>query len=143
MNSPDLVIIIGSFAGMLVGFFTIMRYTLKQGSDDRTSDRKERQALTEAIKKMATSTDKVAQATIKGNNEAKQRNGHLGEQSLQLATMLTAQTVQLTSISNTLTSSAIKANQNAETAYQGTEEVRKTLKKNKPTGTFSFSGDLK
>lgn len=143
MDSGDLAVIIGSFAAMLAGFFAVLRYTLKQGADDRTNDRKERQDLTAAISNMAKSSDKVAQATVKGSNEAKQRNGHLGEQNVQLAAMLAAQTTQLTSISNTLISSASLLVRDTETAHQGTEDVKQALIDNKPTGTFSFSGDLK
>jgi len=154
MDSPDLVIIIGSFAGMLVGFFAILRYTLKQGSDDRTSDRKERQDLTAAIKNMASATDKVARVTAdgyktmtaeakSGNDKSEKRNGHLGEQNIQLASMLAAQTIQLTSISNTLTSSANLLIKDTAAAHKGTEDVKQALIDNKPTGTFSFSGDLK
>lgn len=34
---------------------------------------------TKALEKLVASSDKVASATTKGANEAKQRNGHLGE----------------------------------------------------------------
>ena len=128
MDSSDLVIVIGSFAAMLAGFFAILRYTLKQGSDDRCNDRKERQNLTEAIKNMAQSTDKVAVATVKGNDEARQRNGHLGEQNIKLAEMLTAQTSQLSSINKTLTSSAVVLAQDTAVALHGTQTVADLLK---------------
>lgn len=168
MDSSDLGIIIASFGAMLAGFFAIMRYILKQSANDRTDDRKERQDLANAIKRMADSTDKVAQATVKGSNEAKERNGHLGEQNIQLAAMLTAQTDQLSEIAHTLTSSAVLLVKDTKTAFdntqtvaellktsveilakdtktahQGTENVRKDLVKNKTKGTFTFQGDLK
>jgi len=97
---------------------------------------------TKAVNKMAESNGLIANATIKGNNEAKQRNGHLGEQNIQLANMLAAQTIQLSSISNTLTSSAKLLVKDTETAFQATEEVRKTLKKNRAVGPFTISGNL-
>ncbi len=44
---------------------------------------------TKALKKVATSSDKVAQATTKAAKEAKQRNGHLGEQSIKIVELIT------------------------------------------------------
>ena len=167
MDSSDLVIVVGSIAAMLAGFFATMRYILNQGATDRLDATNERKALTLAITKMAASTEKVAVATTKGNNEAKERNGHLGEQNVKLATMVAVQTTQLTGINATLTSSAIllvkdtktafegtqavaellktsveTLASNTETAHQGTENVRKTLKKNRATGPFTIQGNL-
>lgn len=142
MDSTDLTVIIGSFAAMLAGFFAILRYTLKQGADDRTHDRKERQDLTDAIKKMAVSSEKVAIATVKGNKEAKERNGHLGEQNIQLATMLKVQTDQLATINHTLVSSAVLLAKDTAEAHEGTENVKQAPIDNKATGSFNLSGDF-
>lgn len=43
---------------------------------------------TKATNNMATSHDKVAEAIVQGNLEAKERNGHLGDQSLKIIGMM-------------------------------------------------------
>lgn len=73
---------------MLAGFFAIAQIMLKQSSKDRESDRKERQQLAVAIQKMAEASKMVAKETRKGNEEARIRNGHLGEQNIQIAELV-------------------------------------------------------
>jgi hypothetical protein len=87
----DVILVLGAFAGMLIAFYKFLGTTLAQGATDREADRKERIELTQAIKDMAESTKEVAEATIKGNKEAKQRNGHLGEQNIQIAELVSRQ----------------------------------------------------
>lgn len=87
----DVILVLGAFAGMLAGFFAFMKYIIGQGTTDRSDDRDERKALTEAIAKMAESNQLIAAATTKGNEEAKQRNGHLGEQNIQITKLITDQ----------------------------------------------------
>jgi len=96
---------------------------------------KAQEANTKALEKMAASTDKVAAATVKGNAEAKQRNGHLGEQNVQIATMLTAQTSKLANIEDSnnrvaeiLTDSAVLLVKDTANAAQGTRNVAELLK---------------
>jgi RNA binding exosome subunit len=48
-------------------------------------------ANTKAIGKLVHSSDKVAKATTKSAKEAKQRNGHLGDQSKMIAKLITEQ----------------------------------------------------
>ena len=72
---PDLVI----FAGMLVGFYSIARVMIVSSSKEREADRLERIKLASAIKLMADNSTKVARATERSANEAKERNGHLAE----------------------------------------------------------------
>lgn len=79
----DITTVIGAFAGMLVGFYGIARIMLTQAAKDREADRIERQQLAGAIKMMATSSKKVADAAVRSANEAEQRNGHLAELVLQ------------------------------------------------------------
>lgn len=55
-------------------------------------------ANTKALNKVAKASDKVAIATTKSANEAKQRNGHLGEQNLHLAKLVTSQNKDVASI---------------------------------------------
>ncbi len=64
---------------------------LGQATKDREADRREREALTKAISKMADSSQEVAEATKKGAKEAKQRNGHLGEQNIKIVELITGQ----------------------------------------------------
>ena len=43
---------------------------------------------TKALENMVISTEKVAKETAKGSREAKKRNGHLGEQNIQIAELV-------------------------------------------------------
>ena len=79
-QTVDLTIVIGTFAGMLAGFYGIAKVMLKQAAKDRDSDRLERQELSKAIEHMAKNSGKVAEATERAAKEAAERNGHLGEQ---------------------------------------------------------------
>lgn len=82
MNT-DITVVLGAFAGMLLGFYGIARAMLSQAAKDRTDDRNERRELSKAIKDMAGATGRVADATKQAGDEAKQRNGHLAELILQ------------------------------------------------------------
>lgn len=53
---------------------------------------------TRALKKVAESSERVALATTKSAKEAKQRNGHLGEQNVQIAKLVTTQNTDVTAI---------------------------------------------
>lgn len=64
---------------MMGGFYAIAKVMLNQASKDRDADRAERNKLSDAITLMADNSGKVAQATVKSANEAKARNGHLGD----------------------------------------------------------------
>jgi hypothetical protein len=79
----EFVPILTIIAGMLVGFYGIAKIMLKQASADRIADRKERAEFVKAIKDMATSNREIAKYTRQGNEEAKQRNGHLAELTIQ------------------------------------------------------------
>lgn len=57
------------------------------------------QANTKALNNLVESSDRVAKATTKSAAEAKQRNGHLGEQSLKLAELITKQNKDVARIS--------------------------------------------
>lgn len=96
--SIDLVLVLGAFAGMLAGFFAVIRFMIGQGSTDREADRAERSALTQAMAKMAKSNALIARETRKGNQEAKTRNGHLGEQNIHLAMLVTDQNKDVSKI---------------------------------------------
>lgn len=116
---------------MLSGFYLIVRLLIGQGSKDRESDRVERKALTDAIGKMASSNKLIAEETRKGNQEAKQRNGHLGEQNIQLAKLVTDQNKDVAQIkestaltAKTLSKSALIAAEDRDSLLGGTQVVR-------------------
>jgi hypothetical protein len=75
----SIVTILGILAGMLAGFFAIAKTMLNSATKERDADRQERLKLSEAINHMARNSDKVAAATQRSADEAKQRNGHLAE----------------------------------------------------------------
>jgi len=87
----DILLVLGAFASMLAGFYVIIRFILTQASNDRESDRVERRALITAMSEMANSNLVIANETRKGNREAKERNGHLGEQTVHLAALVAEQ----------------------------------------------------
>lgn len=74
---------------------------------------KAQEANTHALEKMALSTDKVAAATVIGNDEAKQRNGHLGEQNVQITELIMGQNKDISSIK---TATEITASTNMKVA---------------------------
>jgi len=79
ISPAELVPIFGVLAAMLTAFYALIRFILYQSEKDRIADRAERQALVKAIDDMATSNREIAEATKIGNQEAKERNGHLAE----------------------------------------------------------------
>jgi len=79
----EFVPILSIIAGMLVGFYGIAKLMLLQATKDREADRVERKEFVKAIKDMADSNREIAQETKKGNKEAKERNGHLAELTIQ------------------------------------------------------------
>ena len=92
---------------------------LNAATRERDADRKERQELTAAINVMASThmaqakaTEELVKETRKGNVEAKQRNGHLGEQSIQIAEMVKSSTT-----------SVLKAVQNIGIQHVGKQTV--------------------
>lgn len=117
----DIVLVLGAFGAMLVAFYKLIGTKDAQGSADREADREERKELTEAIKVMAESSQHVASATEKAAREAKERNGHLGEQNIQIANLVTKQNKDVVSIrdtnrkiANILSNSAIIAAEDRE-----------------------------
>lgn len=95
IENGELVSVITVFGGMLAGFFAIAQVMLKQSSKDREADRKERQEFSKAIARMADNSGKVAveaklsrKVQEKGFEEAKTRNGHLGQQNIQIAELV-------------------------------------------------------
>lgn len=100
-SNMDIVLVLGAFAGMLLAFYKVLDSKDKQASKDRESDRSERQQLTAAIKQMGVSSQNVADATEKSAQEAKERNGHLGEQNVSIAKLVAKQNIDTASIKST------------------------------------------
>lgn len=98
VTSPDTPLVIGAFVTLIGGFFALAKVMLNQASRDREADRKERTHLAAAITLMAKNSGKVAAATTKGAEEAKQRNGHLGEQNIHIAELVANQSDDIASI---------------------------------------------
>lgn len=87
----DLGVTLTAFGGMIASFYGMTRMTLTQASKDRDADRQERKLLIKSIKSMAVASEKVATATTQSAKEAKERNGHLGQQNIQIASLVKAQ----------------------------------------------------
>lgn len=78
-STSTIAIVIGAFVTIIGGFGAIAKIMLTQSAKDRDSDRDERLRLSAAIEHMAQNSSKVAEATVRTADEAKQRNGHLAE----------------------------------------------------------------
>jgi hypothetical protein len=91
MDSPSSLALIGIVGTVVAGLFKLLNDTIK--------------ANTKAVEKMAAETGKVAAEAVlsrkvqeRGFEEAKQRNGHLGEQNVQITELIVAQTPVLEAI---------------------------------------------
>ena len=76
MTLPELAPILTIFVGMLLGFYGLLKFVLRQQATVQELDRNERIQLTKAF-------TRVAEATETAAKEAKDRNGHLAEMELQ------------------------------------------------------------
>lgn len=68
--------VLGIFAGMLVAFYALVKYLIKNATDTQKEDRKERQDI---LKDLTNAMSRMAQASERAAQEAEQRNGHLAE----------------------------------------------------------------
>lgn len=87
IQDGELAQILIIIAGMLAGFFAVFKVMQSSADKDREAERIERisqnKAFIVALKDVADSNYKIASATEQGNKEAKQRNGHLAELTIQ------------------------------------------------------------
>ncbi len=88
ISPTELAPILAIIAGMLVGFYGIAKFLMVQAEKDRMADRQERQELSKAIASMATSNEQIAIEMRDGNKKAEIRNGHLGEQNVQITELV-------------------------------------------------------
>lgn len=98
-------------------------------------------ALFKLLNDNTTALTNLATTTETGNREARERNGHLGEQNIQIATLITSQNQDVASIkasttqtaANTerievvLNKSAVELARNTSVVAQGTEAVAAAL----------------
>lgn len=74
---------LGIISGMLAGFYGVFKIMNATAVGDRKADREERKAFIKALDNVAKTNREIAQATKRGADEAKARNGHLAEISMQ------------------------------------------------------------
>ncbi|MDQ0923352.1 Mg2+ and Co2+ transporter CorA [Pseudarthrobacter sp. W1I19] len=110
MDSPSSLALIGIVGTVVAGLFKLVTDTIK--------------ANTIAVKEMADSSRKIAEATEKGNREAKERNGHLGEQNVQITQLIVGQTDVLSDIK-----------ESSQTTADTTARVEKVLRDSAKTLT--------
>jgi len=86
---------------------------------------------TKALNAVASASEKVAEATRRSAQEAKQRNGHLGDQNIQITQLITNQNRDVTEIKNSnkkiadvLSNSAIIAAEDRDILTGGTTHIR-------------------
>lgn len=79
LTLPELAPILAIMAGMLVGFYGLLKFVLNKAEKAGEADRVERQELTKAIAGMASAMQDVATSNARIADESKERNGHLGE----------------------------------------------------------------
>lgn len=77
MDSAVLVAAIGVFSLTIAGLFKLI------GDQNKSHEK-----MADAFEKMAESNKDIAIATNRGADEAKERNGHLGEQNLQIVELI-------------------------------------------------------
>jgi len=98
---PELAPILTIFVGMLGGFYVLVKFILTQSEKTGEADRDERKAFVLAIADMAMSNREIADQTRKGNREAEKRNGHLGEQNIEIAKLVASQNSDIKEIRDT------------------------------------------
>lgn len=68
--------VLGIFAGMLVAFYTLVKFVLDKLEKSQNSDREERLTI---LAKLNETMERMAAASERAAKEAEQRNGHLAE----------------------------------------------------------------
>jgi hypothetical protein len=89
-------------------------------------------ANTKALAKVADSSEKVAKATVRSAKEAKERNGHLGDQNIRLAELVIAQNQDVSEVKHNtaktadiLSKSALIAAEDREVLTGATNQIIK------------------
>jgi hypothetical protein len=123
--------VLGAFVTVILALSGIGTLMLKQSTKDRDADRKERKELSLAIAAMAKSSTKVAEATERSANEAKQRNGHLGEQNIHIAELVAQGNETNTKILTRLEDSATTLVRDTHDAAVAVKTVQVDLRESK------------
>ena len=131
--SSTITIVVGAMVTIIGGFGVIAKLMLAQASKDRDADRAERKELALAIQHMAENSQKVAEATERGAQEAKDRNGHLGEQTAIVAEIGRKNNVMTARILNRLEKSEETLKRNTKDAKIAVKHVKDDLEESKPT----------
>lgn len=112
LTLPELAPILGILAGMLIGFYALLKFVLGQAEKTAEADRAERKELAKAIKDMAdpevNGNKAIAEGITRQADESAQRNGHLG-------TLILEQGKQSQVIADTAVKAVIKGVQNVQT----------------------------
>lgn len=131
----DIAIVLGTvftaFGTILVGFYKFAES--RESQFDKNA--KETSALfAEVIEKLGNHIDKstaaqqeVAKATTQAAKEAAERNGHLGEQNIQITELIAGQNKDISEVLTTLKQSAATLAVNTEATKTATKDVAKTL----------------
>lgn len=106
MSGGELAAIFGAFGTLLVGFYAFAAKQMKDARDERKDERQEFAKLlesnTSALKLVSESSEKVASATTKAAEEAEKRNGHLGDQNVQITKLITENSKDLMELTKQL-----------------------------------------
>lgn len=112
LTLPELAPILGILAGMLIGFYALLKFVLAQAEKTAEADREERKELAKAIKDMAdpekNGNKAIADGIVRQADESAQRNGHLG-------TLILEQGKQSKAIAEGAVAEVIKGVQNIQT----------------------------
>jgi len=90
ITSSDITVMIGAIVTIVGSFLAVAKIMISQSQKESNANREERARFAQAVEKMANGMEKVADtnkdiaiATKRGADEAKARNGHLAEISMQ------------------------------------------------------------
>ena len=90
IQSSDIAVMVGAIVTIVGSFLAVAKLMINQAEKEAKANREERARFALAVDKMANGMEKVAdtnkdiaEATKRGADEAKERNGHLAEISMQ------------------------------------------------------------
>lgn len=83
LTLAELAPVLGIFAGMLVGFYALVKYILNSQEKINEQHAKTQELDREERKELAKSFNRVAEATERQAREAEKRNGHLADISVE------------------------------------------------------------
>ena len=106
MSGAELVAIFGAFGVLLGGFYAFTAKQTKEAREERQQERKDfallLQANTKSSERVAEETKLSRKAQEKGFEQAEERNGHLGEQNVQITRLITENSKDLMKLAQSL-----------------------------------------